>query len=218
MFYYCIHDKNTKASIFTTMKRLSSIASITFLKAFKAFTLNALISVFFSSALIADTILVYGDSLSAGYGLKSGQEWPTLLSQKLAGTPFKHYTVINSSISGETTSGGLARLNQTLDKYQPSIVILELGANDGLRGQSLKQMQINLSKMIEQCHAHQSEVILVGMFIPPNYGKRYTQAFHQSFKNVADNKNTTLIPFLLDGVAGNAQFVQEDGCLTEAKE
>ena len=159
------------------------------------------------------TILVFGDSLSAGYGMPQGQGWVTLLEQKLAQNKLDRvsYKVVNASISGETTSGGLARFSAALATHKPRIVILELGANDGLRGLPVSEMQANLSRMILQAKTAKVKVLLLGMKIPPNYGLKYTKNFSDTYTNLANQHNVTLVPFLLDGVAGKPELIQTDG-------
>ncbi|ROS05389.1 acyl-CoA thioesterase-1 [Sinobacterium caligoides] len=156
------------------------------------------------------TILVFGDSLSAAYGLPTEQGWPHLLQQKISQQQLP-WQITNLSISGETTSGGSQRIDDALQQYRPDIVILELGANDGMRGQSLKTMKENLQQMIKKAQAIDAQVILAGMHIPPNYGKRYTQAFHQSYVTLSDDYNTVFIPFILDGIANQPQLMLSDG-------
>lgn len=153
------------------------------------------------------TVLIFGDSLSAGYGLNVGEEWPALLSKDLGQT----IQIINESISGETTAGGLLRFTDALQNNTPDILILELGANDGLRGLSIKTMKKNLSLMIEQAQAIGAQVILVGMHIPPNYGKRYTQSFHQAFVSLSEAYDVSFIPFLLNNIALKPELMQKDG-------
>ena len=159
------------------------------------------------------TILVFGDSLSAGYGVPQGQGWVVLLEQKLVQNKLNHtsYKVINASISGETTSGGLARFNSALATHKPNIVILELGANDGLRGLPITEMQANLNQMIVQAKTAKAKVLLLGMKIPPNYGLKYTKNFNDAYTNLAKQHNIALVPFLLDGVAGKPDLIQPDG-------
>jgi acyl-CoA thioesterase-1 len=156
------------------------------------------------------TILVFGDSLSAAYGLQVELGWPHLLQQKII-TKNLPWQITNVSISGETTDGGMLRIDDALQRYQPDIVILELGANDGLRGQSIKKMTSNLQQMIVKSQAIDATVVLAGMHIPSNYGKRYTQAFHQSYINLSDDFNTVLIPFILDEIATNSDLLLPDG-------
>lgn len=169
-----------------------------------------LLFVLFSLPLRAGVILVHGDSLSAGYGLASGEEWPALLQQRLAQS-HPDYRVVNSSISGETSAGGLARFAALLEQHKPTIVILELGANDGLRGQSLTQMEKNLAQMIAASHEQQAQVMLLGIRIPPNYGTRYSNAFHQVYFSLQQRYQLPLVPFFLENVAGHDELMQQDG-------
>jgi acyl-CoA thioesterase-1 len=156
------------------------------------------------------TLLVVGDSLSAAYGIAPKEGWVHLLEQRLQNKEYK-YKVINASISGDTTSGGRTRLAKALQQYQPAIVILELGANDGLRGLNLKAMQDNLAAMIKQSQQIGAKVLLLGMRIPPNYGKTYTARFHQTYYDLAATYHTSLVPFFMEGVAGDRALVQNDG-------
>lgn len=157
----------------------------------------------------APRILVLGDSLSAAYGLELKQGWVTLLEQRLA-EKFPHQ-VINASVSGETTGGGLARLPVLLKEHQPRLVILELGGNDGLRGHPLNIMRRQLAGIIEQSRAAGAQVLLVGMHIPPNYGQRYTQQFHVTYKQLAEEYQLPLVDFFLEGVALKPGLMQRDG-------
>jgi acyl-CoA thioesterase I len=157
----------------------------------------------------APVILVFGDSLSAGYGLRPGSGWVTLLAQKLAMLGYG-FQVANASVSGETTAGGLARLPRALQLHHPRIVILELGANDGLRGLPLASAQDNLDRMIELSRAQQALVLLLGVLMPPNYGERYTTAFRDMYLNLAHGEHVPLVPFLLAGVALHADLMQAD--------
>ena len=159
------------------------------------------------------TILVFGDSLSASYGLPQGQGWVALLEAKLAQNQASKttYKVVNASISGETTSGGLARFSIALTTHKPNIVILELGANDGLRGLPIAEMQANLNQMIAQAKTAKAKALLIGMKIPPNYGLKYTKNFSTSYINLAKQHNIALVPFLLEGVAGKPELIQADG-------
>lgn len=151
------------------------------------------------SAGAAQTILVMGDSLSAGYGIRPEQAWPSLLAQRLA-EKRSNYTVANLSISGETTAGGHARLAAALSRYKPAVVVLALGANDGLRGLSLIQMRDNLYAMIDASRASGARVLLAGMRLPPNFGP-YADEFSATFKSVAQTRKTALLPFLLEPIA-----------------
>ncbi|HET8609840.1 MAG TPA: arylesterase [Burkholderiales bacterium] len=156
------------------------------------------------------TIMVYGDSLSAGYGVPQGQGWVALLQQRLQHEGYD-YKVANRSISGETTAGGKSRITGVLKKDDPAIVILELGANDGLRGQSIAAMRGNLAAIIDACRSHGAGVLLVGIRLPPNYGKRYTTQFHHVFGELAKQYRLPLVPLLFDGFAGQLQYFQSDG-------
>lgn len=165
----------------------------------------------FAQSVQAATILVFGDSISAAYGLEVKQSWVSLLQQKLdKAAPGKHQ-VVNGSLSGETTSGGRTRLPPLLKKHRPDVVIIELGGNDGLRGLAPSQMAANLRQMISDARAGKADVILLGMKIPPNYGKAYTQAFEKVFVTVSQEEKVPLLPFFLDGVGGHPELVQADG-------
>lgn len=155
-------------------------------------------------------ILVYGDSLSAGYGLAQQQAWVRLLEKKIDSEHYS-YAVMNASISGETTSGGLSRFSAALNNYKPAIIILELGANDGLRGLPVNAMANNLKSMLEQAKKNHAKVLLLGMRIPPNYGPRYTQAFSDAYIQLSKEFQIPLVPFMLDNVAGKSQLIQDDG-------
>ena len=168
--------------------------------------------VLFGSAARAESpvILVLGDSLSAGYGIPVEKGWVNLLQRRLVERGFP-YRVVNASISGDTTSGGLSRLPAALELHRPAIVVLELGANDGLRGQPPMAMSRNLSQMIERYQQAGARVLLAEMRIPPNYGPLYAQKFQATFGELAQHYAIPLIPFLLDGVAGNPALIQDDG-------
>lgn len=172
-----------------------------------------LISLCFSSVISGQSqsvILIIGDSISSAYGIERGEGWVSLLSQRLQQQGYP-YHVINASISGDTTQNGLYRLPAALEKYSPSIVVLELGGNDGLRGLSLKEMRSNLVKMIEHAQRHKAVVVLIGMRIPPNYGKRYTDAFYDVYVELAEQYNLAFVPFLLESIGGNDGLMQADG-------
>ncbi len=158
----------------------------------------------------AATIVVYGDSLSSAYGLPRERGWVSLLEKRLHEKNL-NYTVANLSISGETTLGGKNRIEAALKTHQPDIVILALGANDGLRGQSLDAMRANLETMINACRRTKAQVLLVGMRLPPNYGPVYAEKFHQVFASVARERRVPLVPFLLDGFAEKRAYFQADG-------
>jgi len=157
-----------------------------------------------------DTILVVGDSLAAEYGLVRGSGWVAILETRLA-IEFPGLAWHNASISGDTTSGGAARLPQALAQFQPNVVVLELGANDALRGLALQATRANLARMITLSQAAGARVVLVGMQIPPNYGRSYTQAFHDLYADLAQEHQTALVPFLLDGMATERSLFQADG-------
>ena len=156
------------------------------------------------------TVLVFGDSLSASYGIKEEQGWVNLLSEKLrqAQSP---YSVINASVSGETSSGGLSRLPAVLAEFQPSVVILELGGNDGLRGLPLTTLQVNLEEMVSLSQQAGAEVLLAGIQIPPNYGPRYTEPFYALFGEIAETEELPFVPFLIDGIPQQPELMQNDG-------
>jgi len=154
-------------------------------------------------------ILVMGDSLSAGYGIDIQQGWVKLLEKEL--TQNNSVQIINASVSGETSSGGNTRLPALLAEHQPDIIILELGGNDGLRGQPLKLLEKNLQTMIDASKKANAKILLAGMQIPPNYGARYSNQFKELYPRLADQNQLGLIPFLLEGIGGNEALVQRDG-------
>jgi acyl-CoA thioesterase-1 len=173
-----------------------------------AFALMA--ALFAATAHAAPVLLVFGDSLSAGYGLDPGIGWVSLLTRKLkaAGSP---YEVVNASVSGETTAGALARLPAALTRTQPAIVLLELGGNDGLRGQSLAEMRANFEKMIDRVRAAKALPVLFEMRIPPNYGPAYADRFNRIYGDVAKAKKVPLVPFFLATIATDrARWFQDD--------
>jgi len=155
-------------------------------------------------------ILIMGDSLSAAYGIDVTSGWVALLHKRLAELGYG-YSVVNASVSGETTGGGRARFPQLLDLHKPHIVLLELGANDGLRGLPVSQAKSNLQAMIETAKQQGTQLVLVGMHLPPNYGPQYTTQFDAMYRDLAAQYRLSLIPFLLDGVALNQELVQADG-------
>lgn len=154
-------------------------------------------------------ILVLGDSLSAGYGLAPGQGWVSLLQQRLKKEGYGH-RVVNASVTGETTDGGLARIDRALATHEPGIVILELGGNDGLRGLPPAQIRANLSAMIRDAQAQGARVLLLGVKVPPNYGEEYTRGFEAVFRDLAKTHRTALVPFLLEDFAEKPEFFQPD--------
>ena len=168
-------------------------------------------------AVPAKTILVVGDSLSAGYGINPEQGWVALLQKRLDQDDPKQHKVINASVSGETTSGALARLPKLLQTYKPPVMIVELGGNDALRGQPPQLIRANLEKLVQQGQAAQAKVVLFGMKIPPNYGSAYSQAFENNYKVVSQKYKVKLLPFFLEGVAGNKTLMQKDQIHPNAK-
>ena len=174
----------------------------------KVFCLLLLLS---GPVLAAPTVLVFGDSLSAAYGIPRESGWVSLLQRHLP-----QHRVVNASVSGETTAGGLTRLPQVLAAHRPNITIIELGANDGLRGLPMQQTARNLEAMIDLAKKHGSQVLLVGMRLPPNYGPAYTHKFQAVFAQVAKARKVRLVPFLLDGVADRRDRFQADGLHPDA--
>jgi len=155
-------------------------------------------------------ILIYGDSLSAAYGIPQQQGWAALLKEKLDRENLG-FDVINASISGETTSGGLTRLARTLEQTKPQTIIIELGANDGLRGLPVKNMRDNLDVMIQLSKKSGAKVLLIGMRIPPNYGPKYTEEFSQTYIRLAKQHKIRIVPFMLENVAAKPGLIQQDG-------
>jgi len=155
-------------------------------------------------------ILVFGDSLSAGFGIGVSQSWPALLGQRLQAQGSR-YTVANASISGETTAGGRTRFAAALNQFKPTIVILALGANDGLRGLPVNAIHDNLNFMVKLAKQQKVRVLLVGMHLPPNYGPKYTDDFHAAFRTIAKREKVPLLPFLLEPVALDRDAFQADG-------
>lgn len=151
-----------------------------------------------------------GDSLSAAYGLQPEQGWVTLLEKRLQAQGYG-YRVVNASVSGETTSGGVQRLPRALSLHKPEIVIIELGGNDGLRGLPVATTRQNLTQAVRVAKQAGARVLLVGIQVPPNYGPRYTQQFAETFTSIAESEKVPLVPFLLEKVALNTQLMQSDG-------
>ena len=164
----------------------------------------------FAQANTGQPLLILGDSISAAYGIRREKGWVALLEQKLTQEQ-ESYEVINASISGETTGGALARLPGLLKQYKPAIVVIELGGNDGLRGFPIKVLRQNLTALSQQAKEAGAQVLLLGMQLPPNYGKRYTQLFKESFVIVAEQQQVVLMPFLLEGIATKGTYMQSDG-------
>ena len=161
-------------------------------------------------AAAAPAILVWGDSLSAAYGLEASQGWVALLDARLKARGYD-YTVVNGSVSGETTAGGLTRLPEALKEHKPAIVLLELGANDGLEGLPVKLMQDNLGRMIMLSRKAGAQVLLLGILMPPNYGPAYTREFRDAYLDLARRYQLPFLPFLLEGVAQHRELLQADG-------
>lgn len=155
-------------------------------------------------------MLVYGDSLSSGYGLAPGQGWVDLLGERLRAFG-PDYKVVNASVSGETAAGGAARIGAVLAAHRPRWVIVALGANDGLRGASPAALKEHLAAIVDACRRARANVVLVGMRLPPNYGAAYTETFGRVFADVARAKGVPLVPFLLDGFAERREYFQPDG-------
>lgn len=162
-----------------------------------------------SAAPSQRVLLVMGDSLSAAYGLAASEGWVSLLGERLA-AEHPQWTVVNASISGETTSGGVARIDTALAEHQPSLLLIELGANDGLRGLPMDLSQANLERMIVTAKAADAEVMLVGMEIPPNYGPEYTAQFRTMYSTLAQRHELPLLPFLLEPIARDRDAFQPD--------
>lgn len=162
------------------------------------------------SGASAPTVLVYGDSLSAGYGIDVDQSWPALLQARLSKLGYEH-RVVNASISGETSEGGVQRIEDALAKFSPDVVVLELGGNDGLRGFPPSRLERNLGTIIEKSRATGAEVALLGIRIPSNYGPRYTQAFEGVYRSLAARYAVPWIEFFMDGVALDDSLMQDDG-------
>lgn len=158
----------------------------------------------------AKTIMIVGDSISAGYGLQTGQGWVALLQKRLDQQYPKQHKVVNASVSGETTSGAVARLPKLLQTHKPHIVVIELGGNDGLRGQPPLLIQKNLATLVQQSQKAKAKVIVFGMKIPPNYGTAYSKAFEKNYKIVSQQYKVKLLPFFLEGVAGKKDLMQTD--------
>jgi acyl-CoA thioesterase I len=173
-------------------------------------TLLLLFTVLWLPAAAAEkSILVVGDSLSAAYGIPRERGWVALLAERLKRERLD-YSLVNASISGETSGGGRARLRPLLEKHRPAVMILELGANDGLRGMPISQIRSNLTAMIEEAQASGARVLLVGVKLPPNYGEVYTQSFEAMFREMARRQRVAFVPFLLEDFANKPDFFQSD--------
>jgi acyl-CoA thioesterase-1 len=163
-----------------------------------------------AQAASAPTVLVFGDSLSAGYGIDVDQSWPALLQSRLESQGYEH-RVINASISGETTEGGVTRIGSTLESFNPELVILELGGNDGLRGFPPDRMKANLQTIIETTRTSGATVVMLAIRIPTNYGPRYTGAFENVYRELAEQSGVLWIEFFMEGIALNEDLMQDDG-------
>ena len=160
--------------------------------------------------VFAKTVMVLGDSISAGYGIEPQQAWVNLLQKRLDQQYPKQHKVVNASVSGETTSGALARLPKLLQTHKPKVVVIELGGNDGLRGQPPQMIQKNLALLSRQSQKANAAVVVLGMKMPPNYGTAYSKAFENNYKVVSQQYKVKLLPFFLEGVAGNKSLMQKD--------
>jgi len=169
-----------------------------------------------SVSAVGKSIVVLGDSISAAYGIEVGQGWVALVQDKLYKEHYD-YTVNNESISGDTSAGGLARIDNALSRHKPSVVIIELGANDGLRGLSPTVLKSNLAEISQRAQKAGAKVLLLSMRIPPNYGKRYTEMFYNVYPELSKELNVPYVPFILEDVALVKQLMQEDGLHPNAK-
>lgn len=177
----------------------------------RAWRITAVVTLLlWAQGAMAGTLLVLGDSISAAFGLDTRQGWVSLLEQRLAAEGFD-YQVVNASVSGDTSAGGLARLPTLLAEHRPQLVIVELGGNDGLRGQPPAQLQQNLAAIIQGARESGARVLLLGMQLPPNYGARYNALFSQVYADVAGAAQVPLLGFFLDGVGGVPALMQGDG-------
>jgi acyl-CoA thioesterase-1 len=167
----------------------------------------ALCAVWSAAAAAAGTVLVYGDSLSAAYGIGQQDGWVSLLGERLKP---RDYTVANASISGETTSGGAARIGDALARFRPDVLVVALGGNDGLRGLPVAEMKANLGTIVRAAQARKIRVLVVGVRIPPNYGRRYTEEFFAAFGEVARQYKTGYVPFILEGIGERRELFQPD--------
>ena len=176
----------------------------------KFYTFILLLTAAFVHAAEPPTVLIFGDSLSAGYGVDVDQTWVALLQSRLESQGYEH-RVINASISGETTQGGMTRIDPALANFDPDLVILELGGNDGLRGFPAEVIRENIRTMIESSRNHGATVVILGIKIPTNYGPRYRQAFENIYSDLATELDVLWIEFFMEGVALNEELMQDDG-------
>lgn len=163
-----------------------------------------------------DTILVLGDSLSGAYGINTDQGWVALLQQQIVSEGYE-YSVINASVSGDTTRTGLSRIDSALQAHQPAIVIVALGGNDGLRGLAFSEIESSLASIIEHCRNNNARVLLAGIRLPPNYGPAYNQQFAALYRRLSDRYDIPLVPRMLDQVADDRDLMQDDGMHPKAE-
>ncbi|MCY1435536.1 Esterase TesA [compost metagenome] len=203
---------NSPSALGTTLLRFCAVRMLALMEdPMRAWLLSGCLTLLLlAQQAAAQTLLVVGDSISAGLGLDTGQGWVSLLEKRLKEKGYD-YRVVNASISGDTSAGGLARLPALLAEEKPELVVIELGGNDGLRGMAPMHLQQNLAAMVSASRDSGAKVILLGMRLPPNYGEHYTQAFAQVFQQVAEQQKVALVPFFLDRVGGNPQLMQPDG-------
>jgi len=180
------------------------------------FLFAMIVSLISMSAMAKPVIIVLGDSISAGYGIEVEQGWVALLQKKLLETN-SNYSISNASISGDTSAGGLARIDPILAAHKPAFILLQLGANDGLRGLSPVQMKNNLAEIVRRAQKTGAKVILLGMKIPPNYGKRYVDMFYNVYPQLAKELDIPIVPFILEDIALNKDLMQADGLHPNAK-
>ena len=171
--------------------------------------LFALCAAWTAASAAAGTILVYGDSLSAAYGIGQKDGWVNLLGGRLKQRR-PDYSVVNASISGETTAGGASRIDEALKRFAPDVVVVALGGNDGLRGLPVSEMKANLGRIVRAAQSRGARVLVVGMRIPPNYGPKYTQAFYDAFAEVARETKSGYVPFMLEGIADKRELFLPD--------
>jgi len=182
----------------------------------RRFLFAVIVSLIPMTVVAKPIIVVLGDSISAGYGIEIEEGWVALLQKKLIATN-SNYSISNASISGDTSAGGLARIDQILTAYKPAIVLVQLGANDGLRGLSPVQMKNNLAGIVRRAQKAGAKVILLGMKIPPNYGKRYVELFYNVYPQLAKELDVPIVPFILEDIVLNKDLMQADGLHPNAK-
>ena len=185
---------------------------LNFNQIFRLFFVLGVITALFSEPVYSKekaVVLAFGDSLTAGYGVKDEESYPSKLQEKISSAGFPH-KVVNAGVSGDTTAGGVRRISWLM-KHEPEIVILALGANDGLRGLSIYEMRKNLETMITICREHNAQILLAGMKALPNYGEDYMREFETVFPELAEKHDLIFLPFLLEGVAGEREYTQSDG-------